>query len=96
MKGHWIILFSRIAEEEESARVSIEEEIQKELRFLGLREEDTFLDKKDGEKAMVLLVRNHSGVSEHVLSGRRTLRSTQMADRLSPHGRVRLSGIVHF
>ena len=75
------LLFFRIAQEEESARVGADQEIQEELRLLGVREKVSILDQENRQEAVVLLVRYHIGLPQHQLSHSRALRPTQMAHR---------------
>ena len=78
-----LYFFCRAAEEEESPRAGIEEEVQEELGLLGLREEDPFLDPQDGEEAVVLLVRHRPRLPQHLLSGGGALRPAGLAHRVS-------------
>ena len=72
----------RVAQKEESPRASVEEKVQKEFRFLGLREEDQVLDPENGEEAVVLLVRHHPCLLQHLRGGCWTLQSTKVAHRI--------------
>lgn len=59
----------RVAQEEESARSSAEEEVQEEFGLLGVREEGSVLDPQDGEEAVVLLVRHPPRLAQYLLGG---------------------------
>ena len=73
----------RVAGQEEGAEESgPEEEVQKEFRLLGVREEGALHHPEDGEEAVVLLVRHHPRLLQHGLRRRRALQPTALADRL--------------
>ena len=73
-------LSCRAAGEEEGSEPGAEEEVQEELRLLGVREEGALHHPAHGEEAVVLLVRHHPCLPQHKLSHCRALRAAKVAD----------------
>ena len=64
------ISFNRTIEEEKGTRSSERKEVQKEFRFLDVREKDQILDSENNQKAVVLLVRHSSSLLQYLFCGR--------------------------
>ncbi len=69
-------------QEEEGPRAGAQEEVQEELGLLGLREEGALHHKEDHQEAVVLLVRHHARLLQHLLGGRGALRAAGLAFRI--------------
>lgn len=74
-----IISTYRVAQEKESARAGLEEKVQEKLRLLDVREKGALLDTKNGEEAVVLLVRHSPGLFQHLCRRCGTLQPAPLA-----------------
>ena len=77
------ISFNRTIEEEKGTWSSERKEVQKEFRFLDVREKDQILDSENNQKAVVLLVRHSSSLLQYLFCGRWTLWPTKVVNRIS-------------